>query len=184
MFKGGIKFTNFSEKFNHNYSLQEGGYFVVDTIDEYYTVSLGDTSFFYVTDSSWKPAEVREYNYNVNNRIGMLELGLSVSYDFYTTDAARFYFMAGGQMGILVYRDGLAVPDPEQPEGVNFDDLNFVNQSYSIMAGIGLKYRINNNFDFNTELSYLRYINNLVEDYPQDTKINGVALKLGILYYF
>ncbi len=184
MFKGGVKFTNFAEKFNHNYMVQEGGFFVVDTVDEYYTVSQGDTSFFYVTDSSWKPIDIREYNYNINNRIGMLELGFSVSYDFYTNDYVRFYVVAGGQVGILVYKNGLAIPYPDQPEGVDFAELTFTNQSYSILAGAGMKYRISKGMDFNTEVNYIKYINNLVVDYPENTMINGLSLKLGLLFYF
>ena len=184
MIKGGIKLTNFDEKFNHTYSDQEGGFYSTDTIDEYYTIDMGDTAYFYVTDSTWNPLNIHDYDYNINNRIGLLELSLSVTYDFVKTDKARYYIRAGGQFGVLIYREGLAIPYPEQSEGVDFADLKFNQQSFSFIAGIGLKYKLAEEFDFNGEAYYLRYMDDIVKDYPQSTKINGLGLKFGLIYYF
>ncbi len=183
-FTGGMKLTHFSERFDHSYSVQEGGFFVTDTIDEYYTVSNNDTSYFYVTDSTWKPVNNQEYNYAVKNRIGMLEFALSVSYDFYANKNVRVYGKLGAQVGFIIYKNGIALPDLNQPEGVNFADLNFAAQSFSGFAGIGLKYRMSSKFDFNPEVYYLRYFNEIVTDYPKSTIISGVGIKIGLIYYF
>ena len=181
---GGIKLTHFAEKFNHNFSISDGGYYVTDTIDEYYTVDFNDTTYYYVTDSTWKPIDNQEYNYNINNRIGMIELMASVSFDFYTNSNLRLYVKGGAQLGILIYKTGLAIPDLNQPTGVDFADLNFNAQSVSVLAGIGMKNRINRYFDFNSEIYYFRHLNNIVTNYPTSTKIDGVGLKLGLIYYF
>lgn len=183
-FTGGLQLTHFGERFDHSYVITDGGFFVTDTIDEYYTVSQLDTTYHYVTDSTWKPVNSQEYNYAINNRIGLLELNLSVSYDFYNSRNARFYGRVGAQLGFLIYKNGFALPDENQPDGIGFDELNFATQSISGLVGIGLKYRIANNFDFNPEVYYVRYFNDIVQDYPKSTTITGVGIKIGLLYYF
>ena len=181
---GGVKLTHFGEKFNNTYSVTDGGYFVTDTIDEYYTVSQTDTTWFYITDSTWKPVDSHQYSYNINNRIGYMEFSLSLSYDFYSSRKLRLYVKAGGQVGVLIYSTGLAIPDANEPSGIDFANLSFNSPSYSILAGAGLKYRINEYFDFNTELYYFQNFNDVVIDYPVDNKISGIGLKLGLIYYF
>ncbi len=183
-FKGGLKLTHFGEKFIHSYSIQDGGFFITDTIDEYYTVSHNDTIYYYITDSTWKPISNKEYNYNINNRIGLFEFSLAVSYDFYTNDNLRLYGKLGGQVGVMIYNNGLAIPNADNPDGVDFADLKFRQQSLSALFGVGMKYRLNKNFDINTEINYVKYINDIVIDYPTSTKINGVGIKIGLIYYF
>lgn len=181
---GGLKLTHFAEKFNHTYSTSEGGYFVTDTIDEYYTVSETDTIYYYVTDSTWKPIDSHEYSYNINNQIGYIEFLVSVSYDFYTNRKLRLYAKAGMQTGVLIYSRGLAIPDENEPTGVDFADLNFSSMSYSILGGVGIKYRVNEYIDFNSELYYFNNFNDAVVDYPVNKKISGAGLKVGLIYYF
>lgn len=181
---GGFKLTHFAETFNHSYIITDGGYFVTDTIDEYYTVSQSDTAWFYITDSTWKPVDNHEYSYNINNRIGYLEFVASLSFDYYSNRKLRLYVKAGAQAGVLIYSTGLAIPDPNEPVGVDFADLKFNTISYSILAGAGIKYRINEYFDFNSELYYFKNFSEVIIDYPLDKKIRGVGLKLGLIYYF
>ncbi len=181
---GGLKLTHFGEKFNNTYNVTDGGYFVTDTVDEYYTVSQTDTVWYYITDSTWKPVDSHEYSYNINNRIGYLEFTLSLSYDFYSSRKLRLYVEAGAQAGVLIYSTGLAIPDANEPSGIDFADLNFNSPSYSMLAGVGIKYRINEYLDFNSELYYFQNFNEVVIDYPLDKKISGAGLKLGLIYYF
>lgn len=181
---GGVKLTHFAGKFNHSYSITEGGYFVSDTVDEYYTVNQTDTTWYYVTDSTYLPLDHREYSYNVNNRIGYLELVLSASYDYYSNRKVRLYIKGGLQAGVLIYSTGLAVPDANKPIGVDFADLNFNNLSFSALAGAGIKYNINKYIDFNAEFYYFNNFTEVVVDYPFDKKIRGVGLKMGMIYYF
>lgn len=180
----GLKLTHFGENFNYSYSVTEGGFFVTDTIDEYYTVSQTDTSWFYVTDSTWKPVDNQEYTYDINNRIGYLEFSAAVSYDYFTNRKFRLYAKVGTQMGVMIYSSGVAIPDANEPTGVDFADLNFNTTSYSIFLGTGIKYRISDHLDFNSELYYFQNFNEVVSDYPISKKINGLGLKLGMIYYF
>ena len=179
----GIRLTQFSEKFNHSYSISEGGYFVTDTVDSYYTLVAADTNWYYVTDSTWKPVDNTEYNYNVNNRVGMLELALSSSYDFYVNSNLKLYAKAGIKFGVVIYKKGVALPDQNNPEGVDFADLNFNTPSFSVFGGLGIKYKINKSMDFNSELYYMKYTSQLVVNYPSSIKIDGIGLKVGLILY-
>lgn len=180
----GLKLTHFSENFNHTYYVTEGGFFVTDTIDEYYTVTETDTSWYYVTDSTWKPIDNEEYSYNIKNRIGYLEFSTAVSFDYITTRKFRLYAKVGVQLGVMIYSSGLAIPDADDPVGVDFADLDFNNTSYSLLLGTGIKYRIDDHFDFNSELYYFNNFNEIVNDYPINKKLRGLGLKFGVIYYF
>ena len=181
---GGIKLTQFSEKFNHTYNVSDGGYFVTDTIDTYYTVIQTDTAWYYITDSTFKPIDSHEYSYSINNRVGYIEFSVSASFDYFTNRTMRLYVKAGAQAGVLIYSSGMAIPDADEPAGVDFADLKFSPSSYSVLLGMGIKYRINKQLDFNSEIYYLNYFTDMIDHYPKNTKIRGAAIKVGLIYYF
>jgi len=180
----GVRLTQFDHRFTQQYSQNEGGFYDTDTIDTYYTVTDLDTTWYYVTDSSWVPVEIREYNYQHTNTLGYLVFNLSVSFDLYQDKKIRVYLKAGGELDLLMYRDGLAIFGDDQKETTDFDELDFNTTNYAISVGTGLKYRLADKLDFNTELYYTRHLNDLVPDVPLDTKINAVGLKLGLVFYF
>ncbi|PLX08113.1 MAG: hypothetical protein C0598_12670, partial [Marinilabiliales bacterium] len=87
----GIQLTHFADNYNNEYVIKEGGYYETDTIDIYYTIVDTDTSWYYVTDSSWLPIDNHQYNYNIKNRLGYLDLGISATYDFALIGKSRIY---------------------------------------------------------------------------------------------
>jgi len=180
----GIKLSRFSEKYNNTYNVSEGGFFVTDTIDEYYTISGPDTSWYFVTDSTYSPLNLYEYSYNINNRLGYLDFVLTASYDFYSVNNIKLYAKLGFQANILIYKNGIAIPDADEPQGINFDDLKFATPTFSVLAGLGMKYKLSNRLDLNPELFYFSNFNDLIVDYPSSKKLRGAGLRLGVLYYF
>ncbi len=181
---GVAKLTHFSEKFNHSYVIQEGGYYIVDTVDIYYTINQLDTTYYFVTDSAWKPVDSKEYNYNIDNRIGLMDFGLSLSYDFYNSRNFKMYITTGAQLGILIYKHGIAISDTTNPEGINFTDLKFRKRNISALGGIGMKFKVNNSVALNSQFYYLHYFDNIVYDYPKETHLQGIGVKVGLSYYF
>ena len=182
-FSFGLRLSHFSQQFTQQYSVSTGGNYQTDTIDIYYTVVETDTSWYYVTDSSWIPLDSKEYNYERSNAVGYLELNAAASYDLYKTANLRIYGKIGGQFGWMIYKDGIVIPDEAHAEGVPFSDLQF-NTTYGLSAGLGLKSRMTDRMDFNAELYYVRYFNQLVKEYEFDNKLNAVGLKVGLIYYF
>lgn len=182
-FAFGFRLSHFSQQFTQQYSVNSGGNYQTDTIDIYYTVVEADTSWYYVTDSSWIPLESKEYNYERSNAVGYLEVNAAASYDFYKATNLRIYGKIGGQFGWMIYKDGIAIPDEANAEGVPFSDLQF-NTTYALSAGLGLKSRMTDRMNFNAELYYVRYFNQLVKEYEFDNKLNAIGLKVGLIYYF
>ncbi|PLX04412.1 MAG: hypothetical protein C0595_03390 [Marinilabiliales bacterium] len=181
----GIKLNHFADNYNNEYLIQEGGYYQTDTLDIYYTIQDADTSWYYVTDSSWLPVDNHQYNYNIKNRIGYFDIGLSATYDFYSIGKSRIFAGLGLNSGFLIYRSGTAIRNKDtEPQGVNFADLEFDNVVFSAQAKIGLKYQINKIVDFKTELYYFQSFDDAVSNFPYNNKLNGVGLKFALLYYF
>jgi hypothetical protein len=180
----GARLSQFGQQFTQQYSVNMGGFYDTDTVDTYYTVINTDTSWYYVTDSSWVPVENREYSYDKVNKLGFLEFNLSASYDIYKSEKIRWYLKAGGQLSLLIYKNGIAIPGEDQAEVTDFDDIEFNYWNYSVTIGTGLKYKMADKVDFNTELYYAGYLNQLVPDYTMDTKFNAIGLKLGLIFYF
>jgi len=182
-FSIGLRFTQYNQKFNQQYAVSTGGNYQTDTIDVYYTIVDTDTSWYYVTDSTWIPIDHNEYNYDRSNTIGFLELNASAAYDFYKSPNLRIYGKIGGQVGWLIYKNGIAIPDSEHKDGIKFSELQF-NTAYALSFGAGLKTRVTDKLDFMTELYYSRYFNQLVKEYTYDNKLNAIGLKIGLVYYF
>jgi len=182
-FSMGLRFTQYNQKFNQQYTVSTGGNYQTDTIDIYYTIVGIDTSWYYVTDSSWIPLDSKEYNYEKANTIGYLELNASVAYDFYKSPNLRIYGKIGGQLGWLIYKNGIAIPDSEHKDGIEFSDLQF-NAAYALSFGAGLKTKVTDKMDFITELYYSRYFNQLVKEFEYNNKLNAIGLKIGLIYYF
>ncbi len=179
----GIRLTQFNHRFTQQYSVSEGGFFDKDTVDAYYTVVNTDTSWYYVTDSSWVPLESMEYSYDKTNTLGYLEFNASASFDIYKSTKTRLYLKAGGQISWLIYNNGIAIPGDNQADVEDFKDIDFNTVNYSFLLGAGLKYKMADKVDFNTELYYSGYLNSLIPDYPFETKINAIGLKLGLIFY-
>ncbi|HEY9113133.1 MAG TPA: FecR domain-containing protein [Bacteroidales bacterium] len=180
----GLRLTQFNQRFTQQYTQEEGGFYNTDTIDAYYTVIDMDTAWYYVTDSSWIPLQTQEYSYEQTNTLGYLELNLSASFDVFQSKKMRVYLKAGGQISFLIYNSGIAIPDKNNGEGVNFNELQFNTVNYSILMGAGFKYRIADKADFFSELYYSGYFNSIVPDFPINTNINAIGLKFGLVFYF
>jgi len=180
----GMRLTQFNQRFTQQYTQKEGGFYATDTIDAYYTVIDLDTAWYYVTDSAWVPLQTQQYNYEQKNTLGYLELNFSASYDLYQSPKTRVYLKAGGQVSFLIYNNGIAIPDKNNSEGVDFDQLQFNTINYSFLLGAGFKYRLTDKTDFYSEFYYSGYLNSLVPDFPVSTNINAIGLKFGLVFYF
>lgn len=180
----GLRLTQFNQRYTQQYSQQEGGFYSTDTIDAYFTVIDMDTAWYFVTDSSWVPLQTRIYNYEQKNTLGYLEINLSASFDIFQTQKTRVYLKAGGQVSFLIYNNGVAIPNKNNGEGIGFSQLQLNTVNYSFLLGAGFKYRLTDRVDFYSELFYSRYLNQLAPDFPVNTNINAIGLKVGLVFYF
>jgi hypothetical protein len=179
----GLKYTRFTNRFNYEYELFEGGFFRTDTIDSYYTLPQTDTIWHYVTDSTWMPLISREFSYNRVNRLAYLEIPVFVGYNIFTDVNWRFWLNAGINIGILTGKNGVAIQDTGEYAGIDFEDIDFKPVVFSYAVAAGVRYRINEWVDVSAELIYRQHLSAIIRDYPLDKRIGAAGLKLGIVYY-
>ncbi len=183
-FSFSVQFTNFANRFNYAKTTTEGGYYEPDTVDAYYTIVDNDTNWFYVTDSTWLPLKTYETVYEKTNRIGYLDVSVQSAYTFYKTEKLRLHISGGVQSSFPVYTDGLYAEDKSSGKWLDFADLTFASPLISVVAGGGLKYRLNRNFDFSGNLFYTYYFGSVITNPVKTIKTDYLGLKLGIAYYF
>ncbi len=180
----GLRYTQFNDRYMQQDVKTTGGYYEPDTVDVYYTVSQTDTSWFYVMDSTWLPLESYNSTYEITNRLAYFELSAAFSYDFYRGKSTSLYAKVGGQLGLLVYNEGVARLENGDPNGVNFKDIKFETAAYSMLFGLGIRNKINEKLDLNAECYYLNYFNKVSNQVPNNNNIRALGIKLGLRYYF
>ena len=183
-FSFGFQLSQFANRFNRTQTVTQGGFFLTDTIDAYYTVISNDTNWYFVTDSIWKPLQSYQSDYDRTNRIGYFEVNGSVAYTFFVNKKIRFYTKIGGQMSIPLYQNGMAILKPDNLEMKDFNTLHFGSPLFSALMGTGVKYRLNRSFDFHTEIFYVYYFQPMIQDLPVRSKPNSLGIKMGLIYYF
>jgi hypothetical protein len=177
----GIKLTHFANRFTFSHTVTEGGFYLADTIDAYYTITGTDTSWYYVTDSVWQPLKTYESGYDKINRIGYLEFNLSSAYKFYKTKNKTFYVRLGIQLGFPVYENGIAIVNSE---AIDFQNITFGSPVLSTLAGTGIKYKVYSTIDVFGEVFYTKYFRPMTNDLPTEIYPDNLGLKMGVVFYF
>ncbi len=177
----GINLSHFANRFAFSHTVTQGGFYLADTIDAYYTVTGTDTSWYYVTDSVWQPLETYREGYDKTNRVGYLELGLSAAYKFYKTKNKILYLRMGVHSGFPVYKHGTAIVNSEP---VDFDGLTFGSPIFSAFAGAGIKYKLNSSVDATGEAFYTKYFQSMTDGLPSKIYPDNIGFKIGLVFYF
>lgn len=179
----GLNYTRFTNRFNYNYSLTQGGFFRKDTTDIYYTIPLTDTVWHYVTDSTWVPVSSQEYTYNRLNRLGYIEIPLSFGYNIYSDLNIRFWVNAGINLGFLVNKDGAAIQDNHEYTGIEFNEIDFKPVVLSYAFAAGMRYRVNEWVDVEAGLYYRQHLQSVLRNSTLEKQIGALGVKVGIVYY-
>lgn len=179
----GLKYIKFTNRFNYRYYRFEGGFFQTDTIDTYYTLIQADTTWHYVTDSTWVPLNSREFVFNRLNRLNYVELPFIIGYNVYTDINLRVWLGAGMNIGVLTGKNGVAIQGSGDYTGVEFDELDFKPLVLSYNLTAGARYRINEWVDIAAELSYRQHLSPILNNFPLNRRIGAAGLKLGVVYY-
>jgi hypothetical protein len=96
-----------------------GGFYKTDTVESYYTVSGIDTSWYYVTDSSWVNIDYKNFTYKNPNSYRYLELPLLVKFRIIQGKGIDFYALGGIVAGIAIGRNALLI-SPEESKAVEW----------------------------------------------------------------
>jgi len=182
-FSVGIQISQFAQKFDHQYDISTGGYYLQDTLDVYYTVIEFDTAWYYVTDSVWLPLNSQSYHFDRINRVGYVSVSGEVEYTFFHRPAFSMHVKVGVLVSILAYRHGVMIDDDNVPLGTNFGDLVFSSPVVGLTAGVGSRHRLGEKMDLLIDAFYLQYTSSPIPDHVDFKPISAVGLSFGLRYY-
>ncbi len=179
----GLQFSQFAQKFNHNYVVSTGGYYQIDTLDVYYSVVGTDTTLIAVTDSTYLPLESEAFNYDKVNRVGYLGITAAAEYLIIHRPVFSLSAKAGIVVNSLVYRKGLLLENTGDSSGIDFADMTFASPVFGLMVGVAGGFRLNDDFQLRLDAGY-RFYTTDVFSYPDfNSQLSAVGVSVGIRYY-
>lgn len=183
-FTSGIQYTRFSNPFFYSHEVVEGGFFVNDTIESYYIVNQSDTTWFYLTDSTWIPRDSRTFNFDRTNRVAYFEIPLMAGFNLISSQHLNVYIKGGIYCAVLLHKNGNAILDRSGYPGAGFSEMDFNTFIFSYALGGGVRYRIFDWIDLNAEAVYRQQLNPVYKNYPINKRISAAGIRAGIIYYF
>jgi len=178
----GINLQNNTHRFNFERNVKSGGFYLQDTVDVFYTVIQNDTTWTYVTDSTWQPLNQTLSAYDQRNQILLLNLSAKFRFDYLQTRDFDLFFQAGGGMTTpLAARGKTIVEDEGYPVvDLTLDNLNTIIWNYQL--GTGIKFKLDQGFGFAASLNYVRQVTNLYKNYPTERRLNGLLIDFSVSY--
>lgn len=180
-----LSFRSVRYRFLFDETFYEGDYYVNDTLDTYYvTYPTGDTSYYYIIDSTYMPLETTLNSYRDVNRINYLGLGAFLTIDIYHNDHARLFAKIAATLEIPCLAEGSTLnADGAMGRALSIDDV--ASPKFSYLLGIGAAVKVSNRIELVPELFYRKTIGNLyTNNSPIDLRTELGGLKLGLTYYF
>lgn len=176
----GISFTRLGETFEYSYTQQVGGFYITDTVESYYTVGGIDTTWYYVTDSSWVNIDYKNFTYKNPNSYRYLELPLMVKFRIIQGSGIDLYALGGIVAGIAIGRNALLI-SPEESNTVEWVSSEGISPLIlSWKAGAGIAISIGSKSGIFLEGTYRQQFNSQLKNYPLNKKFNLLNLKTGI----
>ena len=183
----GLSLSYKSLKYNvsFDYSFNDGGFFVNDTLDTYYVVHPGgDTTYQYILDSTYIPLTTTQINYRDVNRIDYLSVGLFASFDFVKTEYLRLFLKAGLSADFpLVCSGSYFTTEAPYQQTITMAQAESIRLTY--FGGLGLGFKVGNHFELVPEVHYRQMSGSPYRAaYPLDMQLHFWDFRLGLYYYF
>ena len=161
------------------------GYYVNDTLDTYYTLHpAGDTAFFYIVDSVYKPGSTTHYAYRDVNHLNYLNVGVFASFDFVKVERFRAFVKAGASFDFLVGYGG-SLYAQESPYHAPIEKSQVEPFRFSYYGGLGFAFKVANSVELVPEVLYRATSGSLYRaDFPFDMNMRAVDFRLGLTYSF
>ena len=181
-----IGYRSMKYRFMLNQVVYDGDYYVNDTLDSYYVVhsSLGDTSYYYIMDSTYVPLVTTNYSYRDVNQLDYLNVGAFATFDFWKREHFRMFVKAGVSADFLLSAKG-SYNSIEQPfHAVISKDLA-ERTRFSYFGGLGAALKVVNRLELVPEVNFRKTNGSLYRaDFPFDLHMWQWELRLGLTYYF
>ncbi len=178
----GINIQQTSHRFNYEKNVKSGGFYLQDTVDVFYTVIQTDTTWTYVTDSTWLPLNQSLTTYDLRNQILMLSLKGKIRFNYLQTRDFDLFVDAGGGINTPLFARGKTILNDEgfPVVDLSIDRLNSIIWNYQL--GTGIKIKLDQGFGFTASLNYMRQLSSLYKNYPTDRRLNGLIIDLSVSY--
>lgn len=179
-FNTGVSFTIFNGKLDYRYEVSTGGFFQKDTLDAYYTLNGGDTSWFYVLDSAYLPVDLKAYRYKTNVNQQYFELPFSLQYN-HPLGKTLIYARAGLIAGINTGSNGLMILADENGV-VEMTEVKFKPLVLSSVFGAGILVPVTGKMTFDAGLVYRQHLSSVLSDFPVELRSRAFGVKVGLVY--
>jgi hypothetical protein len=178
--QSGLGFTRIGENFDYSFTMQVGGYFKTDTVEQYYTVNGIDTAWYYITDSSYVGIDYKNYSYKNPNAYKYIEIPLQLKLRLIQNESFNIYLSGGIIGGVLIGQKALII-NPEDDHAVGWTSGGHLKSLLlSWKAGIGADYTFTGGWSVFAEFSYRNHLNSVYDDYPLEKKFGLINMKTGI----
>lgn len=176
----GIYFTTFGQKLDYTYNQQEGGFFRKDTLDPYYTLNEGDTTWYYIVDSTYVPIDNKLYNYKINNHIKYFEIPMVLQRNW--GYRSMLFFARGGIIpGFFLGSAGQQIL-AEENGVISLKEIKAKSIVLSYTAGVGAAFPLGRKAIFSTSLYYRNHFRSIYKDFPIETRFSAIGLSAGVIY--
>ena len=182
----GLAYRSAKYRFSLEQLVFDGDYYVTDTLDTYYVVHpvVGDTSFYYILDSTYIPLETTRYSYRDVNRLDYLCVGVFASFDFWKREHFRMFVKAGASLDFLLSATGSYQTD-RLPFHAAIERQQAKPVTLSYYVGLGAAFKVVKRVELVSEVSYRPTAGLLYQDgFPYDLRMRNWDVRLGLTYYF
>jgi len=167
------------EKFNYAFLIESGGFFKKDTVEKYYTLTGIDTTWYYITDSTWIPKDQKKYSYRYSNSYTYFDIPFTFKHTFWQGHKTEFYLMAGGNASILIKVDAMRVgSDGKSVAMIGRSDLNPILFSWKI--GLGSEIQLNSKTNLSLEIVYRKQTNGQYKDMVIDKRYSMLSYRIAV----
>ncbi len=176
----GLHFTTFGQKLDYTYQQTEGGFFRKDTLDPYYTLNDGDTTWYYIVDSTYIPIDNKLYNYKINNHFKYFEIPLVLQRNW-GYRSMLLYIRGGVIPGFFLGSTGQQILADENGV-IALKEIKAKSVVLSYTAGAGAAFPLGRKAIFNTAIYYRNHFSSVYKDFPIETRFSALGLSAGLIY--
>lgn len=178
--QSGLGYTRLGENFDYSFTSQVGGYYKTDTVEQYYTVSGIDTSWYYITDSSYVGIDYKTFSYKNPNAYRYIEIPLLAKLRVVQNETFNIY-LTGGIIGSILFGQKALIMIEGDANSVGWTSGSHLKPlMLSWKAGVGADYSFTGGWSVFGEVSYRNHLGSVYDDYPLKKKFGLFNLKTGI----
>lgn len=180
----GLSYTRYSEKFDFIKTEYSGGFYDVDTVETYYSISGIDTSWYYIKDSTYLPLESHETRIRNNNFYSYIEIPLQLSIRILNYERVSLWADAAAYGGILLHHDVYAFDPLETNKTIRLTSAELKPFVISWQIGLTSRFRMNDRASAVLSAGYRSQTGTLHEVNSFSKHYNSVVIRYGLEFLF